>query len=388
MNSENLASKGDPGETLIVHVLDVGHGDSLVIEFPGRRHVGIVDCHTHRESNRGFTGIPCDPSEPKAFTFLRQEYLEKDIAVSVAFVCLSHFHDDHYMGMARLLAALSENGVEVQEFWDAGISRKKARAKARLLERRPNRKEKAKLRELVDLYGVAKRLRHNGMRYEPLVAPRPRFRRICRTRIDVLAPDAWHWDGYNRFLDVLHPGEHSLLFPASTDEHLASSALLLAYGKGRVILGGDLTCDGWEALLRNRGRRVIRSHAAKVSHHGSTEGNFLPARGGRRGELWQRITYLRRSVAVISGGYRTGLPHRDTLNALRGNAVNVYCTGDFRATVAAPSRSAMSDDAWDVFVSDSLPIMDIPSSYHGNIRIELWPNGKVQTTTETGRPPL
>ena len=383
-----MAAAPDSTDTLVLNILDVGHGDSLVIEFPGREQVAIIDCNYHRGSNRGFGDSDYDRSEPKALTFLKQRYLDRGISPRVAFVCLTHFHYDHYRGMGALLAALCSSGVAVGEFWDPGISRRKADAKAHLLRKHADSDERAALKELIDLYGVAKRLRESGTRYEPITGARLEPRHFCGVRVDIIAPDSGHWDDYSAFLASPSHSAHSLSAPESTDEHLTCSALLLTYGQARLILAGDVTCAGWDALLRNRRRKPLRAHAVKVSHHGSIEGNSLPAGSDCPTELWNRICYRGTTVAGISGGYRGGLPHQDTLNLLARNELQVYCTGDFRRSQAAEANAGDLDDWGDLLDAESDAIVEIDGSYHGNIRIELGADGATKTVPEAVHPPL
>ena len=90
---------------LIFHFLNVGSGDTIIIELPedkdGKRLLGIVDCY------KG------------AKTF---EYLTKLNALrpydGIAFICATHPHSDHIAGIQYLLDHLPQ---PPQEFWDSGF---------------------------------------------------------------------------------------------------------------------------------------------------------------------------------------------------------------------------------------------------------------------------
>ena len=368
---------------LVVRVFDVGHGDSLLMEFPDGEHVGIVDCHVHRPSQRGAGAKRWDPAEPKVASYLRSR-IEAGDPLTVAFICVSHFHDDHYMGLGRTIQMLVENGIPIEEFWDPGIARKKVE----LMVHCPLRT--ASLKELHEIYAAMDALCDRGTRYEPLVKVQPSFRRIADVGIDVLAPDSRHWNDYFRFLGATDRAEHSKLYPQTTDEHLICSALLLKYGKGRIILGGDLTCYGWERLLENRGRKPLRSPGVKASHHGSVNGNFLPPLGENRRSLWRRIRIDKHTDAAISGGYRTGLPHQDTIKELLRQGVTVYCTGDPEETAQEDPLDAipLPSDVTEVYRIDSSAILESKDSFHGDIRVEVGKDGQARVIPELPRPPL
>ena len=72
-------------ESLRVHVLNVGDGDAIVIEFPevnGSRRYGVVDCYSSSKTI---------------------DYLGKLGVTDLEFVCATHPHYDHIRGMPKLL---------------------------------------------------------------------------------------------------------------------------------------------------------------------------------------------------------------------------------------------------------------------------------------------
>jgi len=102
-------------DDLVVHVLNVGFGDNLVVEFPpdtgGRRWVGIVDC--------------CDAG--KTIDYLGSLHARRPHE-GVAFVCATHPHGDHVSGINELLKHLRRKdratGAKLNpdlEFWDSGF---------------------------------------------------------------------------------------------------------------------------------------------------------------------------------------------------------------------------------------------------------------------------
>lgn len=103
------------GNDLAVHVLNVGFGDNIIVEFPpdvrGKRWVGIVDC--------------CDAK--KTIDYLANLHARRPHE-GVAFVCATHPHGDHISGINALLKHLRRKdkttGAKLNcdlEFWDSGF---------------------------------------------------------------------------------------------------------------------------------------------------------------------------------------------------------------------------------------------------------------------------
>lgn len=91
-----------PTDRLRVTVLDVGQGDSIVVDFPDGRAM-LID-------GGGVVGSPVDPGQRVVAPVLRAR---RRTAVSLAI--LSHPHPDHFIGLASTLPTL-----QVGELWDTG----------------------------------------------------------------------------------------------------------------------------------------------------------------------------------------------------------------------------------------------------------------------------
>lgn len=84
-----------------VYVLNVGDGDSIIINFPernGRRRYAVVDCARGSKTVRYLNDVLHAPE--------------------LEFVCATHPHNDHINGIPELL---TEFRGRVREFWDSGF---------------------------------------------------------------------------------------------------------------------------------------------------------------------------------------------------------------------------------------------------------------------------
>jgi beta-lactamase superfamily II metal-dependent hydrolase len=315
---------------LRLHVLDVGHGDSLLLEFPGGRHFGIVDCHVRGSSQSGADNTEI---ESKALGALRQR-VDAGIRPEVDFVCLTHPHIDHYRGLAGLLDGLAALDVPVKEFWDFGLSARKARAMRRYV-RDPDLREERD--EFVRLIGAKERALKKAA-YRPIIAPQRNFWRGHGVSVDVIAPDARIWERYGAYLlcseeeqrellrnlnCITKPGIKCVRVSCPANDNIVAAGFLIRFRRTKMILGSDVTNCTWRAAIAGLKKRRMRCEAIKVSHHGSIEGCF-PEPGSA---MWREVRSPSRFVAVISGGYRKGLPHEDTLESLDSEDCAWYCTG-------------------------------------------------------------
>jgi len=93
---------GQPKDRLRITVLDVGQGDSIVVDFPDGRAM-LID-------GGGAIGSPVDPGRRTVSPVLRAR--RRSV---LSFAVLSHPHPDHFLGLASTLPQ-----VKVGELWDTG----------------------------------------------------------------------------------------------------------------------------------------------------------------------------------------------------------------------------------------------------------------------------
>jgi competence protein ComEC len=199
---------GAPRARLRASVLDVGQGDSALVDFPDGR-LWLID-------GGGFVGSPVDPGRSVILPELRSRRRNRiDVMV------LSHPHPDHFLGLLSVLRA-----VEVAEFWDTGQGLAQGAGPVYAELRALLRERGVRVREPAELCGERS---WGGVQLQVL-APCPGFRS--------------EWGANDNSLVIrLQLGERAFLFTGDA-EHEAEQ-LLLARG---VNLSADYL---------------------KVGHHGS-----------------------------------------------------------------------------------------------------------------------
>jgi competence protein ComEC len=202
------ARGGAPRGKLVATVLDVGQGDSALIDFPDGS-LWLVD-------GGGFVGSPVDPGRAVILPELKARRRSR-----VDVMMLSHPHPDHFTGLESVLRE-----VEVGEFWDTGQGLAQgagpiyARIHALLRERH------IPVRSPAELCGE---------------------RRLAGVRVQVLSPC---------------PGFHEGV--GANDN---SFVVRLALGKRAFLFTGDAEHEAEQALLQ-RGAQ-LSADFLKVGHHGS-----------------------------------------------------------------------------------------------------------------------
>lgn len=201
---------GCPRGVLRVTSLDVGQGDSTLVDMPDGR-VMLVD-------GGGFVGSPVDPGRSVILPELRARRRGRiDVAV------LSHPHPDHFTGLATALAE-----VDVGELWDTGQGEDEGAGPV--------------------YAAMLAALRARGV---PILRPRDLCglpRRFGEARVEVLAP----CPDFARFGNA---NDNSLV-------------LRISMGRKAALLVGDAEADEERDLLDREGARLA-ADLLKAGHHGS-----------------------------------------------------------------------------------------------------------------------
>ncbi len=201
---------GKPRGVLRASALDVGQGDSNLIDFPNGAAL-LID-------GGGFVGSPVDPGKAVVLPVLRARRRTRlDIVV------LSHPHPDHFTGLASALPEL-----DIGEFWDTGQGEAEGAGPlyAELL--RALRARGVPIRHPAELCGVPRAFGGALLR---VLAPCPAF--------------------------TPHRGAND-----------NSIVISIAYGTRRFLFTGDAEHEE-EAELLQLHPADLRADYLKVGHHGS-----------------------------------------------------------------------------------------------------------------------
>jgi beta-lactamase superfamily II metal-dependent hydrolase len=298
---------------LEVHVLGGGTGESIILKLPDDRW-GVVDCYSESLS---------DPDANPTIRFLREKGVTQ-----LFFVCLTHPHDDHYLGMNKLIEEFKP-----QEFWRFGcLSHEHVRKLLRYHELKAKKSGDEDLsrsaRELVDIFEKA---------YQGAVS---RTMRVCRAnsqtnpypkrsdppasyKIECLSPTGRQVERYEGAVWNCIGPDGKISKDLTKSEHNDISLVLkITYGDTSVVLGGDLEKKGWEDVVEEAGGPNLAASAVKVSHHGS--------KNGYCDRLWEHFSREGKPIAVVAPRWRYSLPKPDALTHISQHAREIYSTSQPR----------------------------------------------------------
>jgi len=199
---------GAPHGKLVASVLDVGQGDSALVDFPDGS-LWLID-------GGGFVGSPVDPGRAVILPELQARRRSRiDVMV------LSHPHPDHFTGLESVIRSL-----DVGEFWDTGQGLAQGAGPIY-----------ARIRALLAERGI------------PVLGPAELCGERLRggARVQVLSPCP-------RFREGLGANDNSLV-------------IRLTFGKRAFLFMGDAEHEAESHLLADGAE--LSADFLKVGHHGS-----------------------------------------------------------------------------------------------------------------------
>lgn len=294
---------------LIVHVLNVEHGSSVIVEYDnhGIRHFGVIDSNAR-------TG-----QTPKALTKLRQLG-----ATKLSFVCLTHPHADHFSGLYSIINAFPD---AIEHFYSCPMGElfnhrdrlKKLIIKLNsVIAKSDGMDQRCAALEFAQILIWADGLHSKGFTWneckgdEHTIAP-PGFNGVD---LKTILPSARVVGAY---VQRLLRDDQSVI--GHFDDNEISLALELTYAGRKLILGGDGTEVNWQQRRRfeANSNRTIVADVANLSHHGSKNGNspavLTQIFGGS----------VSRRVAVTSANGQSH-PDLDVIKWLQTHSIEPYCT--------------------------------------------------------------
>jgi len=252
-------------DTLGVFVLNVGHGDAIVVRFPvvdGNTVVcGVVDCYLYDKTRAALEALGAN---------------------KIAFMCATHPHKDHSLGFANLIDWCVQNNKEIEQFWDSGFRHVS-----------------------LDHYNLIRCLQRNS--HIPFLRITSGFEMtINKVRVLAMAPSISLKNRYDTFGTNINNASIvlKLEYPAKdiakyyrdaevfSDEALAEEEKI---AQNTIILSGDAQFDSWSHLTQefpqqsrykssNRGQMIpwrpwsqvthkpVLSQVIKIPHHMSKNG--------------------------------------------------------------------------------------------------------------------
>jgi len=311
-----MASRIKPDD-LVIHFLNVGFGDSIVLEFPadnsGNREYGIVDCF---KGNKTMDYLGKLLNRPVGST----------AKPKLKFICATHPHYDHIKGINEVM-----NNTTCEEFWDSGF--------------RHNSVTYGKILNTIHTNNMKMLRVSSGMEWY-----------FGRVRVMALSPSVSLRNRYATYgvdmnnasivLRIEHNKENSILMQSREYTGDVSIEAERVAGRSVVILAGDAEFDSWSHICQEY-PKVERASAhkplvtkminylsgslVKVAHHGSMHSTPLdvyekmsPSKAIISTRQQQKTKQLNRTT--ITELSRDLFPHESTVISLEENDIRVLTT--------------------------------------------------------------
>lgn len=274
MTKTTLSNK----KPLIVYCLS---NDTVVIETP-RGSWGVVDCNDPRGR----------PHAVSTLSFLLDNRVER-----LEFVCLTHLHYDHYVGMGDLLERYRG---KISEFWDSGDIDLVLQSKMAFSDSTWKKENK----ELTRIYSYVHQFTKKGsMEYKRMGENVLLFKEDGLS-IRSLAPIPE--------ITLRNSKRHFLNFNAYC------ALLRVEFVKASLLLAGETEEDTWRALIEKRA--PLSANIVKVAHHGARRNNPKVA--------LNKIFQQENAIAVITPLKKYNYPENQVIAEIKSQKAKIVKTTD------------------------------------------------------------
>lgn len=365
-------------EPIEVHVLGARKGESIIIRLPGHLW-GVVDNYT--------------PNLKQPDTNPTLRLLNRLGVTRLAFLCLTHPHEDHYRGMSYLLERFSPDRVwifgsmthrylyqKIAEIFKAGAVSKNVAE-----EDHENADELVKIFDLIQSQYEDRR-RHPQIDIRRLQLGQSLLELPSSPSVRVVAIGASGGRAiqYESTLTACFDARTGFLASRlpTINHNIISGGLLIEYGQARIVLGGDIDGASWAETITQLNPSRLSSNLVKVSHHGSTTGYC--------DGLWQVLSPKGGATAAITPYSSQGLPSPEglahisqqaklTLTASRGGAA---LANDWHDKANDTIFQGLSGEAL-LMLRSLFPKATTPSSrMEGICSFRIFEDGSIQNSFE------
>jgi beta-lactamase superfamily II metal-dependent hydrolase len=290
---------------LTFHILNVGHGLSVVIEYQSADGpvYGVVDSNAPAHAT------------PKAL-----EKLQQLGATTLSFIALTHPHKDHFSGLHTIIEAFRGR---ISTFYSFSLGNllihgKRLHSLARKLHHLYSRTDSPEIRqaslELLQIiqWGDSQEAAWYECDGELSTIAPPGFGGVT---INTILPPR---QVKSRYLNKIET--ENLMVLGDIDDNDLSFALQFDYFGKRFVIGGDVTRENWHARRRFEDNIGENIHAPLVilPHHGSKY-DCLP-------DILSRLFSSDGARAAFSSANGLSHPDHEIILWLEANGVLPYCT--------------------------------------------------------------
>jgi len=304
---------------LEICVFGPGYGESIVMHIP-EIGWGIIDS--------------CIAKVGGKFVVPPLEYLSNILSPpfpKLAFVILTHPHEDHYKGLDQVIKSYPGGIERVCRYDGNGIRELKVYMAQQKIGGRDDPPGLYKVFQAMNAAAKSgeahfKNLGEMTLLFEMKSVEIEGYG-LTDIRMIALSPSAASVQKYIEMLFAANPQVGKAIKPVRDEAHnLISVALLLQIGTLQIILGSDVengsdNYTGWNGIIYNRDCPDLWANLVKVAHHGSEGGCNLLA--------WEQHMSKSKPLAIITPFARgkVFLPRKEDIKNLKRLSHKVGLTG-------------------------------------------------------------
>jgi len=289
---------------LIIHILNVKHGDSIVVEYNNNNKTvfGLIDSNC--------TGSKISPALKK----LQELNVKK-----LSFIALTHPDTDHFSGLPQVIEAYKNQIDHFYSFPIGLYANVRLKQIAEVYKKMAISTDSTTIKNKVNTFvkllvyinkyiGVKKWEEHTG--FYNILAPEG----FAGLEIATLSPPSKVKSDFFQMIEKNDPRIVQDIKP-----NKLSLAFSIKYNGNQIILGGDTPKSIWLEHIKfcKRGNIDINGDIVKLPHHGSKNENSL--------KIINHLFSKKNNIACISANGKTH-PHIETLKNIIQKKHFPYCT--------------------------------------------------------------
>ena len=266
-----------------IHFLNVGQGDTAIIELPNAQFM-LVDCNQREDVIN-------------ILEYIKGVIPLKNNKYFIDYIVLTHPHKDHIRGLKDIIG---DKEISIGEIWESGHR---------------TRDDDEEYKNYVEI------MNRSDLNIVKVKAASFPFREFDGIKVHIFAPGKYITE------DEKNDPRKAV--------HSRCMVMRIEYNNKSILFTGDSSFDCWKERIvpnysddnENLKQNLLKSDILSVSHHGSRS-FFMDKKGDK---VYKKgIKKISPSVCIISVGDKNehGHPHREAMRIYKKESDDIYITKD------------------------------------------------------------
>jgi len=271
---------------------NVNQGDSIILEWSTneKQCIGIIDCNIKDKENPILN------------------YLKEKKPTELEFIILSHFHFDHYSGLAEIFEFCVQQKIKIKKFYHTIFVLLYENYNRILISKKVERETQ----RFFESYDLVDHLIEDSIEISHHLAPLNLTNKI---NLSFLAPSG------NTYKDLIKQlaRKNNKIVKTAVDMNKLSTIIKIENELECILLTSDAVKDSFKKIKKNNliNKKIT---LVQVPHHGSWHNIYEP--------FWNDLIKEKNCPAIFSVGYepKDKLPNEQTVEFFSNNNFSIYST--------------------------------------------------------------